>query len=102
MERDHIDKTELVTSLSEFEMIACRICLENNGEDWEVTHLIGDLNSSNPTESGSDVFPYTNVAFIRDVVPIEEFCSWIHDSKGMVGGLSFALPETHSQIQRER
>jgi schlafen family protein len=102
MDRDQVEKSELIKRLREFDTVACRICIEKDGEDWQVTHLMGDLNRPNSAELPSYVHLYTNVAFIRDVVPAEEFCLWIDDLKGTLRNFSFQLPEPHVQIQRER
>lgn len=102
MDRDHVEKSELIKTLSEFDTVACRICLEQAGEDWQVTHMIADLNKPNPAEPPTDVYRYTNMAFIRDVVPAEELCSWIDNLKGTLRDFSFQVPEPHTQIQRER
>jgi len=102
MDRDQIDKATLVKRLSEFDTVACKICLEKKNDEWQVTHIIGDLNIPNSGDSIAEGHAYTDVTFIRDVVPTEEFCKWISELKGKLQNLDFQLPEPRSQIQQER
>src|SRR5258707_6209897 len=101
MDRDQIETSEFIKSLSQFDTMAFRICLEKNGYTWEVTQIIGDLNIPN-TECRSDVYSYGNVTFFQDICPVEEFCAWINELNGELRELSFGLPELHANVRRER
>jgi hypothetical protein len=102
MDRDQVEKTALIESLSCFETIACRICLEREGDDWQVTQIIGDLNNPELLQSRSGFHSYESVTFVQDVFPAEEVCAWINNRNGKMRNLCFKLPEFHDQIRRER
>jgi len=101
MDRDQIEQSEFIETLSRFEKMAFKICLEKTGNDWEVTQIIGDLNSPG-TEFRSDVYSYGDVTFVQDVIPVEELCTWINESRGNLRDFNFGLPELRSTVRRER
>src|SRR5215471_16511286 len=101
MDRDQIEKSEFVSSLSQFDSMSFKICLEKNGEAWEVTQIIGDLNSPK-TKSPSYAHYYGNVIFVQGICSIQEFGTWITDLKGRLGNVCFLLPESYDQVRRER
>lgn len=102
MDRDQVEKSALIEALSRSETIVCRICLERDGHDWQVTQIIGDLNNPEPLESQSDFHSYESVTFVQDVFPTEEVCAWINNLSGKTRNLCFKLSEFHNQIRRER
>src|SRR5829696_8148853 len=102
MDREQIEIGVVVDDLKGSQSVACRVCVEKQNGSWVATNILADIHRPDSTNPDWTKFEYSDVAFARQTVAVEEFASWLTTLKGEIQGLVFEIPQPQQRVERTR